>query len=231
MKKVTLIIIFLFSCLMLSAQSGFIKVSKGKVTEGDFFKSKLFILPDFTDARIKFTNGEIYEGKVNIHTLSQTLRFINSAGDTFSALNEKMITSVSPGKRLFYKINNQYVQVIDTDGETSLVLSRIMNIGSEKITGAYGGTNDVSSIQKINLLNYDNIIEKVTSETTLSFSYRENLFLLNRGKLFLITKRNLQKFFPSQKAFIEEYYSKNNIKQENREEIITLFKQILSNNL
>ena len=98
MKKVTLIIIFLFSCLMLSAQSGFIKVSKGKVTEGDFFKSKLFILPDFTDARIKFTNGEIYEGKVNIHTLSQTLRFVDAQGDTLAAADEKLVESVSAGK-------------------------------------------------------------------------------------------------------------------------------------
>jgi len=231
MKKVTLIIIILFSCLMLQAQSRYIRVSKGKVVEGDFFKSKIYVLPNFTDARIKFTNGDVYEGKVNIHTLSQTLRFINPKGDTLAALNEKMIASVSSGKRLFYKINNQYVQVIDTDGETSLVLSRILNIGSEKITGAYGGTNDVSSIQKMGLVNYTDKIERINSEATLFFNYNENLFLLHRGKLFLVTKRNLQKFFPSQNTFIEEYYSKNNIKQENREEIITLFKQILSNNL
>lgn len=231
MKKVTLIIIFLFSCLMLSAQSGFIKVSKGKVTEGDFFKSKLFILPDFTDARIKFTNGEIYEGKVNIHTLSQTLRFVDAQGDTLAAADEKLVESVSAGKVLFVKINNQYVQVIDTDGYTSLVISRTLHIGAERIEGAYGIKNDVSSIQKVEIKNFNSKIENVISDATLAFSYLDNLLLANRGKLFLVTKRNLQKFFPSQKAFIEEYYSKNNIKQENREEIITLFKQILSNNL
>lgn len=230
MNRVGIIIIFVLFSFILKAQSGYIKVSGGKIIEGDFFKSKEYVLKNFTSASVKFLNGEVYEAKININVLSQTLRFIGPEGDTLSALNEKMIASVSSGKLLFYKINNQYVQVIDTDGETSLVLARYLNTGSEKITGAYGGTTDAASIQKVDVLNYDNKIEKITSEATLFFNYRENMFLLNRGKLFPFAKRSLQKFYPKQKAFIEEYFANNNIQQDNREEIISFFTQVLLKN-
>ena len=75
-----------------------------------------------------------------------------------------------------------------------------------------------------------NKIEKITSEATLFFNYRENMFLLNRGKLFPFAKRSLQKFYPKQKAFIEEYFANNNIQQDNREEIISFFTQVLLKN-
>lgn len=228
MKKVTLFIFFLFSCLMLSAQSGYIKVSGGKVIEGDFFKSKIYLLKNFTDAKIKFLNGDTYDAKINIHILSQTLRFIGPQGDTLAVADEKHIGSVSSGKLFFLKVNNQYVQVVNSDGETSLVVARALNIGQEKVTGAYGGTNEVSSIQKIEVYNDNNKIERITSSATLFYEYRETLFLVNRGKLYLVTRRNLQKFFPDKKEFIEEYYSTHNIQIDKKEEIVSLFNTILS---
>lgn len=229
MKRVAALIIFSLFCFTLPAQSGYIKVSKGKVVEGDFFKSKIYMLKDFTNAVVKFSNGEIYEANMNINALSQTFRFIGPSGDTLAAVNEKMITSVSSGRLLFFKVNNQYVQIINTDGETSLGLTRILNIGAESLTGAYGGKNEVSSIQKIGVFDYNNKIEKNVSDATLFYDYRE-FFLVNKGKLFLFTKRNLQKFYPKQKAFIEEYYSTHTVNQNNSEEIISLYSQIISNN-
>ncbi len=232
MKKVYLIIVFLFCSLVLPAQSGYIKVSEGKIVEGDFFKSKVYLLKNFTDARIKFINGDTYDGKFNIHILSQTLRFIGPQGDTLATANEKQIESVSSGKLYLIKIKNQYAQIINTDGETSLVLVRTLNIGSEKIAGAYGGTNAVSSIQRVEGLNDNDNgrIDKITSNATLFYEYRETLFLFNRGKSYLFTKRNLQKFFPNRQEFIEKYYSNHNVQIDKSDDIISLFSQILSNN-
>lgn len=230
MKRVAVLIIFSLFCFTIQAQSGYIKVSKGKVVEGDFFKSKIFMLKDFTNAVVKFSSGEMYEAKLNIHALSQTIRFIGPSGDTLSAVDEKMISSVSAGRLLFFKVNNQYIQIINTDGETSLGLARNLNIGAESLAGAYGGKNEVSSIQKIEVFDYENKIEKVVSDATLFFDYRENLFIVHKGKLLLFTKRNLQKFYPNQKAFIEEYYSAHSVNQNNTSEIISLYSQIITNN-
>ncbi|EKD31226.1 MAG: hypothetical protein ACD_77C00360G0003 [uncultured bacterium] len=230
MKRVAILIIFSLFCFTVHAQSGYIKVSKGKVVEGDFFKSKIFMLKNFTNAVVKFSNGEVYEAKMNISALSQTLRFINPSGDTLAAVDEKMISSVSSGRLLFFKVNNQYVQILNTDGETSLGLTRNLNIGAESLAGAYGGKNEVSSIQKIEVFDYEKKIEKVVSDATLFFDYRENLFIVHKGKLFLFTKRNLQKFYPKQKAFIEEFYSTHSVNQNNNAEIISLYSQIVSYN-
>lgn len=229
MKRVAVLIIFSLFCFTVQAQSGYIKVSKGKVIEGDFFKSKIFMLKDFTNAVVKFSNGEMHEAKININALSQSLRFIGPSGDTLSAVDEKKISSVSSGRLLFFKIDNQYIQIINTDGETSLGLARNLNVGSESLTGAYGGKNEVSSIQKIQVFDYENKIEKVVSDATLFFDYRENLFIVHKGKLLLFTRRNLQKLYPNEKEFIEEYYSTHSVNQNNTNEMISLYSQVVSN--
>ena len=217
-----------FSLVSLS-QSGTIKVYNGKVIEGDFFKEKLFIFDNYINGRIKLKDGTLYYGDLNINTLGQSLRVISDTGDTISIKTEREVDAVSAGNNYFIKLNNVYIQIINTAGDLFLGMERSLKIGQEKIEGAYGGTNDGSSISKLSTVEVENKIETIVGSSTLKYDYYERLYFVKNGKIIPITKKNFVKFFPGQKNMIEKYVADNNIKFNHNESVIKLFDYLAKN--
>lgn len=228
MNRVMGVVFFLIFSASLYAQSGEIKVIDGKVVEGALFKEKAYMMPRFMDGKVKLTNGEIFEGVLNIHALTQSIRFINDKGDTLGLNDDSIVSTVSAGGYFFIKDKRFYVQMLNTDGNISLGLTRTINLGSEVLAGAYGGTNDVSSIQKINSHTSENKLQHIKNGSVLRFDYRENLYLVKDGKLYIPTKKNFVKFFPSKKQFVEEQFDSGKISVSKEKELIVLFNQLVS---
>ena len=139
MKRVIASLFFLVFSVSIFAQSGEIKVFDGKVVEGALYMEKAFMLPQFTDGKVKLTNGEVFEGKVNIHALTQSIRFIGDKGDTLALDDDSIVSSVSAGSYFFIKDKRFYVQILNTDGNVSLGLTRTITLGYVVLEGAYGG--------------------------------------------------------------------------------------------
>ncbi len=229
MKRCIFTLAFMAFSLVSLSQSGTIKVYNGKVIEGDFFKEKLFIFDNYINGRIKLKDGTLYYGDLNINTLGQSLRVISDTGDTISIKTEREVDAVSAGNNYFIKLNNVYIQIINTAGDLFLGMERSLKIGQEKIEGAYGGTNDVSSISKLSTVEVDNKIEKIVGSSTLKYDYYERLYFVKNGKIIPITKKNFVKFFPGQKNMIEKYVADNNIKFNHNESVIKLFDYLAKN--
>ena len=229
MKKHLLFILFLtiFSCAW--AQSGTVKVLGGKVIEGQFFFDKLYVFESYLDGRISLKNGEYYSGKININTLTQTVRIISQEGDTIRINSEKNVDVVSAGRQFFKKINSFYVQLLNTDGETSLGLVRKMAIGKEKIVGAYGGTSEVASVTKIASVQDDSRFDRISGASNVEYMYDELIYLIVKNKMLIATKRNFEKAFPKQKSLISKYIKNNNVKFSQKDDVIPLFSYILAN--
>jgi hypothetical protein len=223
MKRAILILLTMVTVLTISAQSGTIKVINGKVVEGDFFKEKIFVFDHYLEGRIRLNNGEVYTGKLNISTLNQTLRVISETGDTISISNEKLVEVVSSGNYFFRKFNIGYIQYLNTNGEVSLGLHRTMKLGSEKLQGAYGGSNEVSSIQKIATIDVDSRVEKISGTAELRYTYTETLFLMKDNKYYPANKRNFERMFSSLKSKINQYVDENKLSFSKKEDLVTLF--------
>lgn len=217
-----------FSLVSLS-QSGTIKVYNGKVIEGDFFKEKLYIFDKYVNGRIKLKDGTLYYGDLNINTLGQSLRVISDTGDTISIKTERDVDAVSAGNNFFVKLNNVYIHILNTAGDVFLGMERSLKIGQEKIEGAYGGSNEVSSISKLSTVEVENRIEKIVGSSTLKYDYYERLYFVKNGKILPISKKNFEKFFPEQKNMIEKYVAENNIKFNHNESVIELFDYLAKN--
>lgn len=228
MKRVIASLFFLFFSVLIFAQSGEIKVFDGKVVEGSLYMEKAFMLPQFTDGKVKLTNGEVFEGKVNIHALTQSIRFIGDKGDTLALDDDSIVSSVSAGNYFFIKDKRFYVQILNTDGNVSLGLTRTITLGSEVLEGAYGGKNEVSSIQKVNVHVSENKLQHIKNGSVLRFDYRENIYLVKDSRLYVPTKKNFVKFFPSKKDFVEEQFGSGKVSVSKEKELIVLFNQLVS---
>jgi hypothetical protein len=231
MKKSFLLILFVAIVCSISAQhKGVLKVLEGKIIEGQFFVDKLHILDEFKDGRVTLNNGETYAGKLNINTLDQSLRILNDKGDTIRIDSEKEVSVVSVGRDFFKKINNQYAQLINTDGEVSLALVRKMVIGAEKLQGAYGGTSTVQAISKLAALEDDSRFDKITGTINLEYFYDELLFLIDKnGRMQLATKKNFERLFPKKKKLISQYLSETDVKFHRKEDLMAFFTYLISN--
>lgn len=229
MKNCILIIVtsLLFTTVM--AQSGVVKITDGKIAEGDFFRQKIFVFDNFKDARVRMNDGTMYTGKLNISTIGQSLRIISESGDTIAIDAEKSVDVVSAGNQFFRKINNIYVEVLETNGEVSLGIARIMKIGQERVEGTYGGTNEVASISKMASVEVDSKIEKIVGTSSIRYDYTENLYLLKGSKLTPATRKNLEKLFGNKKVQIENFIRENNIRFSNNKDVIKLFEYISNN--
>lgn len=230
MKNFISIILFLALSLSALAQSGTVKVLEGKVVEGQFFFDKLYALDSYQDGRITLKNGEYFTGKVNISTLTQTVRIISQEGDTIRINSEKDVDVVSAGRQFFRKINNFYVQLLNTDGEVSLGLVRKMTIGKEKIEGAYGGSSEVASVTKISHVVDDTRFDRLSSASNVEYIYDELVFIVVKNKMNIATKRSFEKAFPKKKALIAKYIQENNVKFSKKEEVIPFFNYLIANN-
>lgn len=227
MKRAFLILLTMVTALTISAQSGTIKVINGKVVEGDFFKEKIFVFDQYLDGRIRLNNGDVYTGKVNINTMTQSLRVISDTGDTIAISNEKLVEVVSSGNYFFRKFNIGYIQYVNTNGAVSLGLHRAMKLGSEKLQGAYGGSNEVSSIQKIANYDVDNRLEKISGTAELRYTYTETFFLMKEDKYYPANKKNFERMFPDFKSKINQYVNENNLSFSKKEDLVTLFNYLV----
>ncbi|MFA5849115.1 MAG: hypothetical protein A2X18_04495 [Bacteroidetes bacterium GWF2_40_14] len=229
MKKPVLSLFLIAISMQLFAQSGVIKVSDGKVTEGDLYLKNQYVLHDFLDAIITLKDGTTYDGKININTVTQTLRMIDVNGDTLGVNIEKSIKAVSAGAELFYKINGMYVRIIDTDGEIFLGQIKALKIGEESKKGPYGGSGEVASITTVGVLDSDNMIEHIPGDATLKVDLRRDLFFIKNDKLYPVTKKNLARLFPKQSGMIESYMKTNGTNLNRDQDVKRLFDFILNN--
>ncbi len=229
MKRPILILFFLVLSLSAWAQSGTVRVVEGKVMEGQFFFDKLYVFDTYYDGRISFSNGEYYAGKVNINTLTQTVRIISQDGDTIRIKAENNVDGVSAGRHFFRKINNFYVQLLNTDGEVSLGLVRKMTIGREKIEGAYGGSSEVASVTKISHVVDDTRFDRLSNASNVEYIYDELVFIIVKNKMQIATKKSFEKAFPKQKALIAKYIQEHNVKFSKKDDVIPLFNYLIGN--
>ncbi len=229
MKKWGFIFLFMVTFFSALAQSGTVRINNGKIVEGDLFKEKLLIFDNYVDGRIRLKDNTYYTSKLNINTMTQSLRVISEEGDTIIVNFENMVDVVSAGNMFLRKIQNSYIQILNTDGDVSLGLVRKINMGKEKLVGAYGGTNEVSSIAKVSSIDVDSRFEKIVGSSTLSFDYVENLFLLQGSRLVPATRRNFERMFSKKKSEIRSYVDQNNTRFNKKEEVAALF-NFLTNN-
>lgn len=229
MKKCLLLLLFLALQLPVNAQDGVLKARDGKIFDSEAFLKHRYAMPIFSNGKIILKDKTTYTGKFNVDNCSQTLRMIGEKGDTLSVASESLIVSMSAGGYLFYKIKRRYIQILDTDGKTSLGLAKQVTFGRKSLTGAFGMSDDVAMMDNVVSIedNFYYQIEKGLWTGSVPFNYREIVYIVNKGRLYSFTNSNLKKFFPEKYPDIERYIKEQKLDISKREDASLLYKFVI----
>lgn len=223
MKTVLSFVLFVLVHLSLYAQTGIVKVTEGKVTEGQFYFDKVLVYDNFKEGRVTFSDGNFYTGPLNINVRTQSLRMISSEGDTILLNSEPNVVAVSAGRDMFRKINNYYLQLLNINNDVYLGLLRKMVIGKEMLEGAYGGVSQVASVSKMSSIEDGTRLDKYSGSSLMHYDYHEMIYLVRGNKTYPATKKNFIKYFPDQKREINEYIKQKGFSFANNHNVVELF--------
>lgn len=229
MNKRLLIPLLIIIQLPVFAQDGVLKARDGKIFDSEAFLKHRYAMPTFSNGKIILKDKTTYTGKFNVDNCSQTLRMIGEKGDTLTVASEGLVVSMSAGGYLFYKIKNRYIQILDTDGETSLGLAKQVTFGRKALTGAFGMSDDVAMMDNV-VSTEDNFyyqIEKGLWSGSVPFNYREIVYIVSKGRLYSFTNSTLKKFFPDKYADIEKYIKEQKLDISEREDASLLYKFVI----
>ena len=228
MKKAVILLIILSISVQMFAQMKTVFIENNRAVNDTIFNKKMFFFDDFVDSRITMKDGSTYSAKINIVTIYQYVVMIEK-GDTVTTSMERDIASIRGGGALVYKMDGIYHEIIGSNATVLLALTKMINFEGEKLTGAYGGSNETSSISKVsreNLNSRDGWAWADGNRVEMRYQYKEQLFLVVGNKRYVVTKKNFERLFPQQKANIQMFIDDNNIDMSNNDDVIALFRHL-----
>ncbi len=192
--------------------------------EDSLADSVKYVLPEFGVGRVVYNNGEYSNGRFNISTLDQSLRYIGEGGKIMALTENDSVDRVTIGGMMFFRHNSTYVGVVRSVENVLLCSSRRMVFDDAK-TGAYGMKSSTTSISQIGrvetgagtLLNLNKASDYEIKVTP--YIYRNNRF-------YGPTKKVLLKSFPDKAAQIEEYLNANDVNFSKLKDLEALFEAI-----
>ncbi len=226
MKQVFLIIVAsLFFVQTYGQMRGEITIPHGRTPTTTGIDSLQFVLKNFSTGTVFFDNGDKSESILNIGTLDQRVHFINEKGDTLVVVNEKDITAVIAGNRLFKKIKNGlYVEILDLNREVSLGVAKRLIFYPPKKRGAYEIASETISSKSYSTT--DDGTGKsymLNNDQKIPYSFNLYPFLYSNEKVYSPSKRAFKRLFPDKKREIEEYLKANKVSFENMSDIRALY--------
>lgn len=217
MKKVLSAIILLCACILASAQN------KKQLD------SLAYILPEFDQGIVVYSDGNFNRGILNISPLDQVVCCISPENDTLFIADNYSIMKVHIGNRSFERWRDAFVETIISDEETGTGIgvtratARINNVK----TGAYGMVDHSSSIESYSYDNFSGNFSVNIIDDPLNFRYKEEPCLVKDGKYSAVTKKNFQKLFPSKKAYIESVWNTRKLIVSDTKDVVAFYKELL----
>ena len=145
-----------------------------------------YLMPDFGQGMIWFSNQGPAEGKLNICAEDNSLRYLDKNGQEVVAAS----------------IDNVVKVQIDT---VVFIVRRDLDIQRDAQRSAYGGYSRTSSIREYSTLYADGVTYQLDKSKKYPFTVSETCFLYTGGKIVSFSKRTLRKLFPQRKDDIDAY--------------------------
>ena len=99
----------------------------------------VYMLPAFTDATVVFASGDSSKGRLNICLVDNSVRFINTAGDTLKLSNAENVHSIMAGDTLLLQRNGAFIKRVGVYGDLSLCERRELTLSEPEDNAGYAG--------------------------------------------------------------------------------------------
>ena len=168
MKRI-LLLLFLFAGL-----SAF-----GQEAKGDIPADVFYLLPEFRQGMVYFSDQGPAQGNLNICAADQTLRFMDKDQELSSKADN--INRVVVDDIVFVRVDGAYYRLYPITDDLTLACRRDVEILRDVKTGAYGMQSRTSSIREVGSLQSDGMMYTLQSSKSYPYNVSESFFLFQAG--------------------------------------------------
>lgn len=196
-KRLGLLLLCLAAPLALRGQETAVKA----IPDEDFY-----LMPAFSEGMIYLRGQGPAQGMINICAADQSLRYIDDSGTELSAAEPDAIIRVQIDTAWFLRSEGAFYRMYPVTSEMGVALKRELKILRDVKKGAYGMSDQTSSIRQYSTLYTDGAAQQLNRNQATAYTVSETVCLYCRDAVFRMTKANLKKIFPDRKAEIDGYF-------------------------
>lgn len=196
-KRLGLLLLCLAAPLALRGQETAVKA----IPDEDFY-----LMPAFSEGMIYLRGQGPAQGMINICAADQSLRYIDDSGTELSAAEPDAIIRVQIDTAWFLRSEGAFYRMYPVTSEMGVALKRELKILRDVKKGAYGMSDQTSSIRQYSTLYTDGAAQQLNRNQATAYTVSETVCLYYRDAVFRMTKANLKKIFPDRKAEIDGYF-------------------------
>ena len=164
-----------------------------------------YLMPDFGQGMIWFSNQGPAEGKLNICAEDNSLRYLDKNGQEVVAASIDNVVKVQIDTAVFIRNEGVFYRIYPVSNEMAVAVRRDLDIQRDAQRSAYGGYSRTSSIREYSTLYADGVTYQLDKSKKYPFTVSETCFLYTGGKIVSFSKRTLRKLFPQRKDDIDAY--------------------------
>ena len=164
-----------------------------------------YLMPEFGDGMIWFSNQGPAQGKMNICAEDNSLRYLDKNGQEVVAASIDNVVKVQIDTAVFIRNEGVFYRIYPVSDEIAVAVRRDLDIQRDAQRGAYGGYSRTSSIREYSTLYADGVAYQLEKSQKYPFTLSETCFLYTGGKIASLSKRTLRKLFPQRKDDIDAY--------------------------
>ena len=199
MKRTLLLLSLLFAGLSVFGQEA----------QGNIPAEVFYLLPEFRQGMVYFSDQGPAQGNLNICAVDQTLRFMDKDQELSSGADN--INRVIVDDIVFVRIDGAFYRLYPITDDLVLAFRRDVEILRDVKTGAYGIQSRTSSIREVGSLQADGMMYTLQSSKNYPYNVTESCFLYQAGDVDPITKRSLRKRFPNRKNDLDAWLKSHSI--------------------
>ena len=194
MKKIVLLL-----AVLLAGGAAF-----GQEAQGNIPADVFYLLPEFRQGMVYFSDQGPAQGDLNICAVDHTLRFMDKGQELASGADN--IYRVIVDDIVFVRVDGAFYRLYPITDDLTLAFRRDVEILRDVKTGAYGTTSRTSSIREVGMLQSDGMMYTLQSSKNYPYNVSESCFLFQAGDVTPITKRSLRKRFPDRKNDLDAWF-------------------------
>ena len=193
MKKIVLLL-----ALLLASGAAF-----GQEAQGNIPADVFYLLPEFRQGMVYFSDQGPAQGDLNICAVDHTLRFMDKGQELASDADN--IYRVIVDDIVFVRVDGAFYRLYPITDDLTIAFRRDVEILRDVKTGAYGMQSRTSSIREVGSLQSDGMMYTLQSSKSYPYNVSESFFLFQAGDVTPINKRSLRKRFPARKDELDAW--------------------------
>ena len=180
----------------------------GQEAQGNIPADVFYMLPEFGQGMVYFSDRGPAQGEMNVCAVDQTLRFKDKDGQELAS-NADNITKVVIDTVIFVRIDGAFYRLYPVSDDLSLAFRRDVEILRDVRKGAFGSESRTSAIREVASLQTDGVMYTLQRAANYPYNVTESCFLFQAGDVVPVNKRNLRKRFPDRKDELDTWLKSN----------------------